>query len=237
MRIYYDREQMTEAVFIQSYGSYSQKGTPVLFIKEEYNAQRDFTEFENDLAGTYNWFFITYIDKNGRESAFSNPVLRDDIASIVDSVRESLNDVNQNDPAFKDEEYWLKIREANRRIRGTETIAGLKDSDISILMILVKGSCAQDLAYDSAKYTKIQLPEGLILNKGDRVNYYLKIAEACERQFNSIMGTLKNESGALFDTPTLEVLEAHTDDVFKHYGRYSKRGVIRTIQERMACLS
>lgn len=150
---------------------------------------------------------FSYYSTLNEESELSDAVLGEKMDDILLKLFTAMGDTDRLDPAFTDDEFILKWKEAVRIFKGREGVTHLHESEISTVIILVRISCCYDLAYDTAKYSKLVLPEGLELHKGDRVKYYLDIAKQLELRYQQIIGDLGGEDGILSGTPSFEVVD------------------------------
>lgn len=174
----------------------SKGGAYVTLGTYDFNPHQNFILVENEVS-RYDWFKICYVDSKGIISEPSDPILGEDIIRIILIVAQALGDLNRVDVsrvAFTDEEYILKIKEAIRRYKGSEGNHNLMESDLSIVALLVRISCCYDLAYDNARFYRMDFPEGLDLYKGDVTQHYINLAESLERQYKNIMGDWNDEN-------------------------------------------
>jgi hypothetical protein len=179
--------------------SSSKGGAYVTLGTYDYITHQDFIQVDDETS-KYDWFKLCYVDSNGVISEPSDPMLGEDIVRIILIVAQALGDINRDDVskvAFTDEEYILKIKEAIRRYKGSDGNHNLMESDLSIVALLVRMSCCYDLAYDNARFYRMDFPEGLDLYKGDVTGHYLKLAESLERQYKNIMGDWDDDNQAV----------------------------------------
>ena len=201
-RIYFEipesfssEDENLDVLSINIYESDSKLGTFSLIDTVDFNPGKDYVETLNEDS-LYSWFKLSYVDSESVESTQSDPILGEDIYEYIDRIALSLGDLQRDDPAtqaFLDEEYITKIRAACKRYRGSESLVSLRDYELEMIIILVRSSCCYDLAYDNAKFTKIKLPDGIEINKGERVDHYLQIARTLESQYNSSVNELRND--------------------------------------------
>ena len=236
VRLYFDvsalQENLEEGeildiVSFNIYEGASKDGTFLQIDIVDYNPQVSYVETENATDETQ-WFKLSYVDSDALESELSEAFLGEKIDQLIEDVALALGDLNREEEstmAFTDSEYLKKIKEAVRLHTGSKKIDGLEEADISLLIILVRISCCYDLAYDNAKYTKLSLPDGISLSKGDRVDQYLKIAAQLEARYEKIKKSWQSdasgEEGTLMGTPSFEVVELTRKPVFKNLGRFS----------------
>lgn len=207
-RLYFDRNSIPVGTqSIRIYERYTQNGEASFIDEVAFNPSVDFVETNNANEGYY-WFSLSVVNALGEESEKSDSILSDKIYEVIEIIRENLGDINPDSPAFSDDEYILKIREAKRRLSGKNLIDIVDEADISLLILLVRISCCYALAYDYARNSKITLPEGVSLDKGEIVKHYLDIAKALENQFAKIKEEWVNSDGTgiTSNVPAGEVL-------------------------------
>lgn len=227
VRLYFDVAELEKALLEQEppvkldiasfkvYQSTTKNGaySPIGQIK--YDPTKDFIEVEegDPLA----WYKLSYITSAAVESELSEPLLGQDVASLIDVVAESLGDVNRTDDstcAFSDDEYIRKIKAALRRYKKSERISCFLESEWEPLLMLVKISCCYDLAYDNAKFFHIELPEGLKFFKGERTEHYIKLAESLEKAYARLVADVGNEDGTSANVATFDVVQCKKKSYF-----------------------
>jgi hypothetical protein len=203
-----------DIVTFRVYECASKHGTFIPIADIDYIPTEDFiTISEGVYSNKTNWFSLAWIDSGAVESDKSEPVLAEDMIAIIDIVSTSLGDTDREDEenqVFSDEEYVIKFRGALKRYKGDARITGLFEYELDPIILLVRISCCYDLAYDNARYSKLGLPDGIILEKGERVEHYLDIAKALERHYKELVsgddGAISDD-GQLLGTPTVEVVK------------------------------
>lgn len=204
----YVEGDLLDIVSFKVYESPSKSGTFTLIDTVDYNPQHDFIETESAVSD-FNWFKLSYTDSVPEESEKSEAILAEHIYTIIDKVALQLGDINREeevDMAFTDNEYIMKIKEACRVHTGSNHLEGLDEGEISMIALLVRISCCYDIAYDSAKYTKISLPDGISVDKGERVKHYLAVAKQLEQRYSKLKEDWQDDDGALVGTPYVEVI-------------------------------
>ena len=204
VRIFFDTTGFKNIHLVNIYGSTKIDGTYDLIVAVDYKPNLYFVELDPVTYPTAlsNFFFkvsLTITNETDvalpdTETDLSDPVVSEDFAKIIASVSSSLGDLNRADPAFTDEEYVIKIVTAIALFKGNEA-AILRSADYDILAKYVMKSCCYDLAYNAAKYTKITLPDGISINKGERVAHYLAIIKAIQDELDDILGNPGIDSG------------------------------------------
>lgn len=196
MRLYYDAGGLSKdnVSFMNVYTSSSKGGTYKFVERVPFDPMFDYitvsSHSENMLL---NWFKLTLINTKGVESSRTEAFLTDSIGRLIHTVKESLGDTGG---AFSDDEYITRIKEAIKIHFLKENIEDLYESDASFIEMLVKISCCYDLAFDNARYSRITLPDGISLDKGERVDHYLAIAKQLQNRYDSLMGRIENADGS-----------------------------------------
>lgn len=196
MRLYFDASGLDKqnVAFLNVYTSNSHNGTFRFVERLPFDPLYDYVTvshpFENMILS---WFKLSLISASGVESARSDAFLSDSTSRLLTSVKASLGDTGG---AFTDDEYITRIKEAVKVHFYRDTIDELFESDVSFIEMLVKISCCYDLAFDNARYSRITLPDGISLDKGERVDHYLAIAKQLQARYDSLMGKLDSADGS-----------------------------------------
>lgn len=221
----YTEGSLLDIVSFKVYEGSSQSGTFTLIDTIDYNPQYDFIETEGAVSD-FNWFKLAYVDSDAIESDQSEAILAEHIYTIIDKVALTLGDINREDEAdmaFTDNEYIMKIKEATRTHTGSNKLEGLDEGEVSMIALLVRISCCYDLAYDSARYSKIGLPDGISIDKGERVKHYLSIAKQLEDRYAKLKKGWQDDDGALVGTPYVEVISVTRKPYFTSERRFPHR--------------
>lgn len=204
MRLYYnvsglDTDKISQ---FKVYTSHTKVGVYKHIDTVKFNPLYDYIEVNNNVENyLLNWFKLSLLDYTGKESGLSDSFLSDSIGRIIESVKDNLGDTGG---AFSDDEYITKIKQAIKIHFLTEDITSLKENEIGFIEMLVMISCCYDLAFDNARYTKITLPDGISLDKGERVDHYLAIAKQLQARYDSLMGRIENADGSMIHTTQLK---------------------------------
>lgn len=196
MRLYFDASGLdkSKVASLMIYTSSSKTGTYRFVEKVTFDPLYDYvtvsSHFENMVLS---WFKLSLVDAGGKESARSDAFLSDSTSRLITAVKASLGDTGG---AFTDDEYITRIKEAVKVHFLTETIEELFEADVSFIEMLVKISCCYDLAFDNARYSRITLPDGISLDKGERVDHYLAIAKQLQARYDSLMGRIEGADGS-----------------------------------------
>lgn len=126
----------------------------------------------------------------------TEPIVPEQLYSIVDDVREWLGDTDLGSPAWPDKHYIQNIRFAVKQYKGEENLTFLKESDIIPIQLLVREIYALAIAYDHGKYYQLQAPAAT-LDKSQIMTHYLQIVEALRAQYAAIEKRLNLEGGGV----------------------------------------
>ena len=152
------------------------------------------------------------------ESDLSDPVLAENIATIIEQVRVAIKDTSEDAPAFTDDELILKVREAIKRFTGENSSVITHEYQLSVIILLVRISCAYDLAYNTARYYHLELPDNLRLFRGEITEHYLNVAKALEGQYKRLTEDLGEGGSRAF-----EVVDCTKKSYFKS-SRFRSQG-------------
>jgi hypothetical protein len=149
------------------------------------------------------------------ESATSDAILAENLATILTEVRIAIQDTDEDDPAFSDDELIRKVKEGIRRFTGVPNIVITEEFQLSIIILLVRISCCYDLAYHTARYYHLELPDGIRMFRGEIPKHYMELAKALERQYAQLVEDIGNEDGTVLGIPTFEVVDCTRKSYFK----------------------
>jgi len=156
-------------------------------------------------------------------------LIPDIITDIIDKVRESIGDLNLDDPAFSDEEYTQMIKFALKQIKGETNLLYIHPDDIELILLLVRESTALKIAYDYAKYYKLTAP-GVELDKSEIYRHYLDVANALRASYESYAKRLNlqnggyNDQGIINQMPSFDVIDMRRKNYIS--GVYEDKGDI-----------
>jgi len=147
---------------------------------------------ESTLANDpFNWFKLSILDSNSAPIFESEvPILAEFAQDKIDYIRREIKDTNVNEPAFSDAEIIDKIRLAALRYNKIRNLSEVPENVWPIISVLVRIDVCYVLAYDYAKYLRLEIPGGAALSKDELYNHYLNVAEKLEVYYNNIMDSL-----------------------------------------------
>jgi hypothetical protein len=149
------------------------------------------------------------------ESVLSEPTLSENISDLILSVREAMHDTSLVTPAFSDDEYTRKIKEAIRRFTGKEGTILTQEYQLSVIILLVRISCCYDMAYETSRYYQLELPDGVKMSRGQVPDHYIKLAGALSLQYKQMVDDMGTDEGTVLGTPTVEVVQCTKSSYFK----------------------
>lgn len=171
--------------------------------------------FTEEITGELTADYYHFLEWH-KESELSDALLGDNTAVVITSVRQALNDTDLTNPAFTDDELILKIKEAIRRFKGVESKVMVFESELSVIILLVRISCCYSLAYDNARVYRLELPDDLKLFRGEITEHYLAIAKGLENHYKQLLDDWggSGEEGQLTGTPAMEVVQCTKQSYF-----------------------
>lgn len=165
------------------YESQSREGTYGEIDVIDVNQKTTFVETVRALD-MGDWFKFRYVTSTGTYSDYSDPMLCEDAAGLIDLVREEMHDT-AHDPVFKDTEYIRKLRGAAYRHNGTVNLSAVKEYEWEFVSMLMKASVARDLSKENSRFHSLSLPGGLKLEKGEISDHYRKLSSEYERAYTT----------------------------------------------------
>lgn len=148
----------------------------------------------------------------------TEPILPEELATIVDDIRDWLGDTDINNPAFSDTEYLQAIKFALRQWRGDRNIAKIEDQDKYPIQLLVREQFANILAYDHAKYYELSTPTHK-LNKWEIGAHFIEVAENYRKQFETYAKRLNMQSGGFNEDNIISQMPAVNVGTAKRFSR------------------
>lgn len=198
VRIFYDLPDKADfdSHSIEVYELASPKDVGTLIDTVRVTPGVDYIETE-EATSQYSWFKLRI--KNADSTAFSDalPVLGEKAFEKIYSIREAVNDTNLENPAFSDVEIMNKIRLSAMRLNAIKNISSIAERFWPIIELLVRIDICNVLAFDFAKYLKLEIPGGPTLSKDELYKHYIEVAKALEEYYSKIKADAEGEiSGA-----------------------------------------
>lgn len=187
VRVYFDLESIEGLDYhsVAIYECESPDDTGVLIDTIKIRAGDDFVD---SLLATdpFSWFKVIVLDPLGEEVLpISSAVLAEATQNILLDIRTELKDTREH-PAFSDSELIRKMRLGVLRFNAKTTIANIASNIWSIIVILVRIDCCLVLAYDYARYLRLEIPGGAALSKDQLYTHYLQVATQLESYYQAI---------------------------------------------------
>lgn len=148
------------------------------------------------------WYKLRYIsDPSVTPVTFfaeTEPLLPEPISNCVNTLREWMGDYDSGKddwiPAWTDPEYLQTIRFALKQHKGTVNLSHINDEDWLPIQLLVRSHFSNIIAYDHAKYYRLQVATAT-MDKSDIQKNYQSYAMESDRQYKEIASRLNLESG------------------------------------------
>ena len=209
----YGEDYVLDVVSLNVYNCQSKGGEFALLVNSSANPTLNYIVV--DAPRDTDWFKVSWIDTLGTESDLSDPFLCELTASFITKAATALHDTNRESDttvAFTDEEYIRKLRQAIRKLfqRDNLPLSELTESEFEAALISVRQSCCYDLAYDTAKYYKLQLPEGMVLERNQVPEHYISLAKALGQYFDDT----RDDMGIITPQSTIEELDSKSTSYF-----------------------
>lgn len=184
--------------------------TEIAVVKIQPAADHIFASGASDqyLQKWYRLEFIT--DPSAEEITIlgrTDPVVPEDLMSVVDRIRSWLGDVDVDSPAWPDQHYVETIRFAMKQHRGDRNMTFLRDDDIVPIQLLVRESFCMVIAYDHAKYYEMKAPAA-VLDKSQIMSHYLEVARGIREEYEAIQKRLNLGSGGYDDQMIINQMPA-----------------------------
>jgi hypothetical protein len=197
MRIYYDNTDLDKNVsqIVVLYAD-SMDGNYIDIASITYNPSQDYLEFSAPENFDSKWFKLRLLDSKATVLGTTDAFVSGYYGKLIEDTRTNLGDLDAENPAFETSEYYIKIREA-MMIHYGDPDTPIKDGDLSFLLLLIMESCCYNLAYDNARYSRITLPDGISLDKGERVEHYLSIAKSLRERYDYYMNSSNTGQGGV----------------------------------------
>ena len=115
----------------------------------------------------------------------SESVLGERAYTKIQSVRDAINDT-ASIPAFTNSELMYKMRLAAMRLNGVQNLSSIQEKYWPIVELLVRIDICNVLAFDYAKYTRLEIPGGPSLEKDELYQHYIEVAKSLEEYYSKI---------------------------------------------------
>lgn len=148
------------------------------------------------------WYKLSYISNPSVTPmtifAETEPVLPEPLLDCVETLRGWMGDYDSGNedwvPAWTDQEYLQSIRFALKQHKGTVNLADINEEDWLPIQLLVRSHLSSIIAYDHAKYYRLQVANAS-MDKSEIQRNYQSYASDADRQYREIANRLNLESG------------------------------------------
>lgn len=148
------------------------------------------------------WYKLTYISDPKVTPltiyAETEPVLPEPLSDCIETLRGWMEDYDSGKddwvPAWSDTEYVQSIRFALKQHKGTVNLSEIGDEDWLPIQLLVRSHLSNIIAYDHAKYYRLQVATAS-MDKSEIQRNYQSYAQEADRQYREIANRLNLESG------------------------------------------
>jgi hypothetical protein len=192
IRLYIDLESLagSDYKFAEIYECTSPDDEGTLIETVEIKAGADYITSAS-AVDPYSWFKIGILD--GAEAPLfdaDKAVLAEIAQEKIIYVRGEIKDTNLSNPAFSDDELVAKMRLAALRFNKIRNLADIPENVWPIIIILIRIDTCHVLAYDYAKYVRLEVPGGPALSKDQLYTHYLEVAKGLEEYYDKIISSL-----------------------------------------------
>ena len=212
IRLYFDLEviESMDSHAMRIYETESVEGEGVLIDVVRIKAGIDFVEVTN-YSDTFNWFRLEVLDPFGESLGISDrSILAECTENKILTIREAMRDTNPEDPAFSDDDLLIKMRMGARRLgSGYRNLSDVPENMWGLIIILVRIDLCYVLAFDFAKYQRLEIPGGASLHRDQLYKHYLDIAKQLEDYYRRFMGDINSEMD--LSAHTVEVSDMERD--------------------------
>ena len=152
-----------------------------------------YVETENAVS-EFSWFKLEIINQDESETLLAeDPILGEVAAGRVVRVREAIKDTKRGDPAFSDQELVEKLRFAAMRLNNIKNLSTIEEKFWPIIELLARIEICSILAFDFAKYIKLEIPGGPTLAKDELYTHYIRVMEQLQKYYDNIKDDISAE--------------------------------------------
>lgn len=174
-----------DSYWIKIYESDSPQDPGTLIDKIRITPELDYVDTEQ-AGSSFSWFVLEIANEDESSSVKSSePVLGERAYTKIQSIRDSVNDTGVT-PAFTDTELMYKMRLAAMRLNGVQNLTSIQEKYWPIIELLVRIDICNVLAFDYAKYTRLEIPGGPSLEKDELYQHYIEVAKSLEEYYSKI---------------------------------------------------
>lgn len=170
-------------------------GSRITTLPVSIEAGKDFIDIPSSyVSDAFDWFKLKLVDSSRNEIFDTDFVLCEDTETKVQLIRSAVKDTGDS-PAFSDEELISKVRMAGYRFKNLKSLSDLDEREWPIIEILVRIDICHVLAFDYAKYQRLEVPGGTALSKDDLYNHYIAVATKLESYYEKITAEIAISAG------------------------------------------
>lgn len=187
VRFYFDvpKPEDFDAHSIQVYELASLQDAGTLVDTVRIRAGQDYIETDKH-TDAFSFFRLKLINADATAEMDSGVVLGEEADKRVLSLREAIKDTNREDPGFDDDTLINKMRLAALRINNIRNLMSIPDRFWPIVELLVRIDICHILAFDFAKYQKLEIPGGPTYSKDELYDHYIRVADQLQKYYNEI---------------------------------------------------
>lgn len=213
LRLYFDlsviKDMDSHSIRVYECESVEADGTVIATVKLK--AGLDYIEVTT-YTDPFNWFRLEILDSNGASLILADStILAENAYNKVTAIREAIKDTNSANPAFTSDDLISKIRMASIRLNNYRNIDSVPDSLWPVLIILVRIDICYVLAYDYAKYQRLEIPGGATFSRDELYKHYLELAKQLEEYYERIKVDLTDDVDLGIGTAGVNVSEMSRD--------------------------
>lgn len=155
-----------------------------------------------DSDNANRWYKLRYISNPSVNPitvfAETEPLLPESLSNCVETLRQWMGDYDSGKddwiPAWTDLEYMQSIRFALKQHKGTTNLSQISEEDWLPLQLLVRSHFSNIIAYDHAKYYRLQVATAS-MDKSEIQRNYQSYAQEADRAYAQISNRLNLDSG------------------------------------------
>jgi hypothetical protein len=187
VRFYFDvpKPEDFDAHSIRIYELSSLQDTGQLIDTVRIKAGQDYIETASH-TDAFSFFRLQLINADGSATLDSDVIFAEDANLRLMHLREAIKDTNQEDPGFSDDELVKKMRLAALRMNNVKNLSSIQERFWPILELLVRIDICHVLAFDFAKYQKLEIPGGPSFTKDELYDHYIRVADQLTKYYDQI---------------------------------------------------
>ena len=204
-KLYYDLSLAGEfdSYAINVFELSSTQDTGILIETVVINPLVNFIEINNAVS-RFSWFKLQIVNQDASaELDTEDLVLAEEAFGRVVKIREAIKDTKRVDPAFSDQELLEKMRLAAMRLNNIHNLDTVHDRFWPVIELLVRIDICSVLAFDYAKYMRLEIPGGPVLMRDELYTHYIRLMKSLEEYFKALKTGIGGEMGEAGDGETV----------------------------------